>query len=201
MTSLRNYGPGAPATSTGNEAKNERLRLRWLGGAVAELQTELAEVLRTRNASEELAERARLRSEISLLRGDVAGVDRAVRDLGGRLARLEAGLGTLRLDVAAVNERFGLLSRTCADVGSQVIMISAPRPHTYTPRRRRRRGCSAHHRPTRRAVNARRWPRDIAGVVGSKYTVRLLYGFAFHEDFFFTFPYFTTGRADDFTYA
>ncbi|XP_011495297.1 PREDICTED: protein scabrous-like [Ceratosolen solmsi marchali] len=120
MASLRNYGPGIPSSSTGNEAKNERLRLRWLGGAVAELQTELAEVLRTRNASEELAERARLRSEIELLRGDVAGVGRAVRDLGGRLARLEAGLGTLRLDVVAINERVGQLSRTCSDVNSQL---------------------------------------------------------------------------------
>ena len=109
-----------PLGANNNEAKNDRLRLRWLGGAVAELQSELAEVLKTRNASEELAERARLRSEIELLRADVTGVGRGLRDLGGRLAGLESTLSILRLDIAATKERTGQLSRTCADVSSQV---------------------------------------------------------------------------------
>ncbi|XP_014615494.1 PREDICTED: protein scabrous-like isoform X2 [Polistes canadensis] len=105
---------------SGNEAKNERLRVRWLGSAVTELQTEVAEVLRTRNASEELAERSRMRSELSLLKGDVAEVGRGIRNLGGRIAKFEAALGTIRIDITAVKERASKLSRTCADVASQI---------------------------------------------------------------------------------
>lgn len=105
---------------SGNEAKNERLRVRWLGSAVTELQSEVAEVLRTRNASEELAERSRMRSELALLKGDVAEVGRSIRDLGGRIAMIEATLGTIRLDIAATKERTSFLSRSCADVSSQV---------------------------------------------------------------------------------
>lgn len=105
---------------SGNEAKNERLRVRWLGSAVTELQSEVAEVLRTRNASEELAERSRMRSELALLKGDVSEVGRSIRDLGGRITKIEAILGTIRLDIAATKERASLLSRSCADVSSQV---------------------------------------------------------------------------------
>nr|KAF7426977.1 hypothetical protein H0235_006671 [Vespula pensylvanica] len=105
---------------SGNEAKNERLRVRWLGSAVTELQSEVAEVLRTRNASEELAERSRMRSELSLLKGDVAEVGRGIRNLGGRIAKFEAALGTIRIDITAMKERASKLSRTCADVASQI---------------------------------------------------------------------------------
>ncbi|XP_011169432.1 protein scabrous [Solenopsis invicta] len=108
---------------SGNEAKNERLRVRWLGSAVTELQSEVAEVLRTRNASEELAERSRMRSEVALLRGDVAEVGRSIRDLGGRITKIEATLGTIRLDIAATKERASLLSRSCADVSSQLSTV------------------------------------------------------------------------------
>ncbi|XP_054012624.1 protein scabrous-like [Hylaeus anthracinus] len=107
----------------GNEAKNERLRVRWLGSAVTELQGEVAEVLRTRNASEELAERSRMRGELALLKGDVAAVGRGVRNLGGRMAKIEAVLGTIRVDIVAVKERFGQLSRTCADIASQLSAV------------------------------------------------------------------------------
>ncbi|XP_020297060.1 protein scabrous-like [Pseudomyrmex gracilis] len=105
---------------SGNEAKNERLRVRWLGSAVTELQSEVAEVLRTRNASEELAERSRMRSELALLKSDIAEVGRSIRDLGGRITKIEAILGTIKLDIAAIKERSSFLSRSCADVGSQV---------------------------------------------------------------------------------
>lgn len=108
---------------SGNEAKNERLRVRWLGSAVTELQSEVAEVLRTRNASEELAERSRMRSELALLKGDVAEVGRSIRDLGGRITKIEATLGTIRLDIAATKERASLLSRSCADVSSQLSTV------------------------------------------------------------------------------
>ncbi|CAK9802447.1 Protein scabrous [Anthophora plagiata] len=107
----------------GNEAKNERLRVRWLGSAVTELQGEVAEVLRTRNASEELAERSRLKGEFTLLKGDVSAVGRGIRNLGGRIAKIEAALGTIRIDIAAVKERFTLLSRSCADVASQLSSV------------------------------------------------------------------------------
>lgn len=106
---------------SGNEAKNERLRIKWLGSAVTELKSELAEVLRTQNASEELAQRALIKSELSLLRGDIAQVGRGIRDLGGRLTRIEASLGSVRDDITAVKERAGQLTRSCADVASQVI--------------------------------------------------------------------------------
>lgn len=105
---------------SGNEAKNERLRVKWLGTAVTELKNELAEVLRARNASEELAQRARMMSEIALLRGDVAQVGRGVRDLGGRLTRIEASLGSIRVDIIAIKERAGQVTRSWADVASQV---------------------------------------------------------------------------------
>ncbi|XP_015585858.1 protein scabrous [Cephus cinctus] len=108
---------------SGNEAKNERLRVRWLGSTVTELQSEVAEVLRTRNASEELAERSRMRSELSLLKGDVAEVGRGIRNLGGRITKIEATLGTIRVDIAAVKERSTQLSRTCADVTSQLSAV------------------------------------------------------------------------------
>ncbi|XP_063986510.1 protein scabrous-like [Diachasmimorpha longicaudata] len=108
---------------SGNEAKNERLRVKWLGSAVTELKNELAEVLRARNASEELAERARMKSEIALLRGDVAQVGRGVRDLGGRLTRIEASLGTIRVDIIAIKERAGQVTRTCADIASQLSTV------------------------------------------------------------------------------
>ncbi|XP_032688504.1 protein scabrous-like [Odontomachus brunneus] len=108
---------------SGNEAKNERLRVRWLGSAVTELQSEVAEVLRTRNASEELAERSRMRSELALLKGDVAEVGRSIRDLGGRITKIEVTLGTLRLDIAATKERASFLSRSCADISSQLSTI------------------------------------------------------------------------------
>ncbi|KOX78497.1 Protein scabrous [Melipona quadrifasciata] len=107
----------------GNEAKNERLRVRWLGSAVTELKGEIAEVLRTRNASEELAERSRMKGELALLKGDVAAVGRGIRNLGGRIAKIEAVLGTIRVDIAAVKERFSLLFRTCADIASQLSSI------------------------------------------------------------------------------
>ncbi|KZC04739.1 Protein scabrous [Dufourea novaeangliae] len=107
----------------GNEAKNERLRVRWLGSAVTELQGEVAEVLRTRNASEELAERSRMRGELAMLKGDVAAVGKGIRNLGGRIAKLEAVLGTIRVDITAVKERFSLLSRTCADIASQLSAV------------------------------------------------------------------------------
>lgn len=122
---------GANGNENGNEAKNERLRVRWLGSAVTELQGEVAEVLRTRNASEELAERSRMRGELALLKGDVAAVGRGIRNLGGRIAKIEAVLGTIRVDIAAVKERFSLLSRTCADIASQVtfsVSLSPPFP-------------------------------------------------------------------------
>lgn len=106
-----------------NEAKNERLRVRWLGSAVTELQSELAEVLRARNASEEFVERSRMRSEIALLRSDVAEVGRGIRDMGVRMTSLEASFGTVRMDIAAVKERVSQLSRTCADVSSQVCIL------------------------------------------------------------------------------
>ncbi|CAL7944179.1 unnamed protein product [Xylocopa violacea] len=107
----------------GNEAKNERLRVRWLGSAVTELQGEVAQVLRTRNASEEFAERSRMKGEFALLKGDVAAVGRGIRNLGGRIAKIEAVLGTIRVDIAAVKERFSLLSRSCADIASQLSSI------------------------------------------------------------------------------
>lgn len=109
---------------SGNEAKNERLRVRWLGSAVTELQSEVAEVLRARNASEELAERSRMRSELTLLKGDVAEVGRSIRDLGGRITKIEAALGTIRLDITATKEHASLLSRSCADVNSQVSLVA-----------------------------------------------------------------------------
>ncbi|XP_012279141.1 protein scabrous-like [Orussus abietinus] len=108
---------------SGNEAKNERLRVRWLGSAVAELRSEVAEVLRARNASEELAERARMRSEVALLKGDVAEIGRSIRDLGGRMTKIEAALGTIRVDIAATKERSTQLSRTCADTISQLSAV------------------------------------------------------------------------------
>ncbi|XP_015122102.1 protein scabrous [Diachasma alloeum] len=108
---------------SGNEAKNERLRVKWLGSAVTELKNELAEVLRARNASEELAERARMKSEIALLRGDVAQVGRGIRDLGGRLTRIEASLGTIRVDIVAIKERAGQVTRSCADIASQLSTV------------------------------------------------------------------------------
>lgn len=117
VTSLRGGNGGGGG---GNEAKNERLRVRWLGSAVTELKGEIAEVLRTRNASEELAERSRMKGELALLKGDVAAVGRGIRNLGGRIAKIEAVLGTIRVDIAAVKERFSLLFRTCADIASQV---------------------------------------------------------------------------------
>lgn len=91
-----------------------------MGSAVTELKSELAEVLRTQNASEELAQRARMESELALLHGDVAQVGRGIRDLGGRLTRIEATLGIIRVDITAVKERAGQLTRSCADVTSQV---------------------------------------------------------------------------------
>ncbi|CAD6232928.1 GSCOCT00007053001.2-RA-CDS [Cotesia congregata] len=108
---------------SGNEAKNERLRIKWLGSAVTELKSELAEVLRTQNASEELAQRALIKSELSLLRGDIAQVGRGIRDLGGRLTRIEASLGSVRDDITAVKERAGQLTRSCADVASQLSTV------------------------------------------------------------------------------
>lgn len=111
--------------------------MRWLGSAVTELQSEVAEVLRTRNASEELAERSRMRSELALLKGDVAEVGRSIRDLGGRITMIEATLGTIRLDIAAAKERTSLLSRSCADVGSQV--SRSPSPILEKNRKERRR--------------------------------------------------------------
>ncbi|XP_057334855.1 protein scabrous-like [Microplitis mediator] len=108
---------------SGNEAKNERLRIKWLGSAVTELKSELAEVLRTQNASEELAQRALMKSELSLLRGDIAQVGRGIRDLGGRLTRIEASLGTIRDDITSVKERAGQLTRSCADVASQLSTV------------------------------------------------------------------------------
>lgn len=106
---------------SGNEAKNERLRVKWLGSAVTELRAEIAEVLGTKNASEEFAQRSRMRSELDLLKGDVSQVGRGVRDLGGRLTKIEGTLGTIRLDIFAVKERAGQLTRICADVNSQVL--------------------------------------------------------------------------------
>lgn len=111
---------GSLRGGSGNEAKNERLRVKWLGSAVTELKTEVAEVLRTRNVSEELAQRARMKSEIALLRGDVAQVGRGIRDLGGRLTRIEAALGSIRVDITAIKERAGQVTRSCADLASQV---------------------------------------------------------------------------------
>ncbi|XP_011299278.1 protein scabrous [Fopius arisanus] len=108
---------------SGNEAKNERLRVKWLGSAVTELKNELAEVLTARNASEELAQRARMKSEIALLRGDVAQVGRGIRDLGGRLTRIEASLGTLRVDIIGIKERAGQVTRSCADIASQLSTV------------------------------------------------------------------------------
>lgn len=107
---------------SGNEAKNERLRVKWLGNAVTELKSELAEVLRTQNASEELelVQRARIKSELELVRGDVAQIGKSIRDLGGRLTRIEASLGTIGIDITAINERAGQVTRSCADVASQV---------------------------------------------------------------------------------
>lgn len=110
----------SPASSAGNEMKNERLRLRWLGSAVSELRTELSQVLRARNASEELAERSRLSSGMQLLRSDVSGTGRTVRELANRLTRIEAGLSTLRLDIVADKERSSQMSNTCADLADQV---------------------------------------------------------------------------------
>lgn len=107
---------------SGNEMKNERLRVRWLGSAVTELQGELAEVLRARNASEELAERSRMQSELTLLKSDVAEVGRGLRDLGGRLTKIEVFLETIRADISSVKERTSQLSRTCADATSQVLI-------------------------------------------------------------------------------
>ncbi|XP_078042520.1 protein scabrous [Augochlora pura] len=109
--------------ASGNEAKNERLRVRWLGSAVTELQGEVADVLRTRNISEELAERSRMKGELALLKGDIAAVGRGIRNLGGRIAKHEAMLGTIRVDISAIGERFSLLSRTCADIASQLSAV------------------------------------------------------------------------------
>lgn len=111
---------------SGNEAKNERLRVRWLGSAVTELQSEVAEVLRTRNASEELAERSRMRSELALLKGDVAEVGRSVRDLGSRITKIEADLGVIRLDITTTKKHANLLSSSCADVSTQVSGFPSP---------------------------------------------------------------------------
>ncbi|XP_034941616.1 protein scabrous [Chelonus insularis] len=108
---------------SGNEAKNERLRIKWLGSAVTELKSELAEVLRAQNTSEEFAQRARMKSELSLLRGDIAQVGRGIRDLGGRLTKIEASLGSIRNDISAVKERAGQLTRSCADVASQLSTV------------------------------------------------------------------------------
>lgn len=131
MVALR----GGNGNGNGNEAKNERLRVRWLGSAVTELQGEVAQVLRTRNASEELAERSRMKSELALLKGDVAAVGRGIRNLGGRIAKIDAILGTIRLDIASVKESFSLVSRTCADIGSQV-RYPRPPPFKSLPNRR-----------------------------------------------------------------
>ncbi|XP_076248236.1 protein scabrous [Calliopsis andreniformis] len=64
-----------------------------------------------------------MRGELTLLKGDVAAVGRGVRNLGGRIAKIEAVLGTIRVDIAAVKERFSLLSRTCADIASQLSAV------------------------------------------------------------------------------
>lgn len=111
----------ALTSDNGNEDKNERLRLRWLSGAVTELKSELAEILRSRNDREqELAEREKLRAEIELLRSDVAGLDQGVRDLGARVVKVEAGLSTLKLDASSLRDRAWKLVRNQADLGDQV---------------------------------------------------------------------------------
>lgn len=114
---------GIPSAS-GNEMKNERLRVRWLGTAVNELRAELSQVLRARNTSEELAERSRLTSGIQLLSSDVSGVGRAVRELATRLTKLEAGLTTVRLDIVAGKERNSQPSNTCDELADQVCYLA-----------------------------------------------------------------------------
>ncbi|XP_058790511.1 protein scabrous [Phymastichus coffea] len=166
LNSLRNSDTSTTA------AVNERLRVRWLGNAVTELKNEVSEVLRSRNASEELAERARVKSELELLRADVAGVGRGLRDFGGRLARLEAGLGSVRLDVAAVKRSTGQLSRSCADFASQLSGVQRkladagdaedaeqneiePPPPPPPPSRHRRRHAHSRLAPALRRLDAR----------------------------------------------
>lgn len=114
---------GSLSGGSGNEAKNERLRVKWLGSAVTELKNEFAEVLRMRNASEELAQRGQITNEIALLRGDVEQVGRGVRDLGGRLTQIEASIGAIKADISAVKERAGQVTRNCADVASQLSTV------------------------------------------------------------------------------
>ena len=125
---LRNSNSPSPSSASTydsnfgwtNEAKNDKLRLRWLESTVSELQAELAEVLRARNTSEELAERSILRSEIELLRADVAGFGKGLRDLGGKIDRLESTLGIVKIDLAATKERNNRLSRVCKNFTEQV---------------------------------------------------------------------------------
>ncbi|KAL7307260.1 hypothetical protein TKK_0000457 [Trichogramma kaykai] len=92
-------GGGSDTSGTNkNEAKNQRLRLRWLADAVQELRAELGEVLRANNASEDMAERAKLRAEMELLRADYAGLGHVARKLEGRMDRMEASFAGIRVD-------------------------------------------------------------------------------------------------------
>ncbi|XP_014234014.1 protein scabrous-like [Trichogramma pretiosum] len=90
-------GGGGSDISSGSN-KNERLRLRWLADAVQELRAELAEVLRANNASEDMAERAKSRAEMELLRADYAGLGHVARKLEGRMDRMEASFAGIRVD-------------------------------------------------------------------------------------------------------
>lgn len=86
---------------SGNQAKNEQLRAKWLEGSVTELRAEVAELAAGVNRTEELAAREALTEGLRVVRGDVAALRRDLDILRGQTEGEMAQLSERLTDVAS----------------------------------------------------------------------------------------------------
>ena len=113
-------GKNSKIDTSNNELKNERLRLRWIERIIPELQSEISELIRTKNLNEELAEISGLTSEIRLLKNDFLIINNDIKDLTSKFYNIEGYVKDTKNQLQEVKEKNEHLSRTCANFATQV---------------------------------------------------------------------------------
>lgn len=87
-----------------NQQKNDHLTLKWLSNAMSEMKNELAEIQLALNATIILQNKEETEVEMSLLRTDIANLNKDLEVERSRNARYEATMNELKEEILSLRD-------------------------------------------------------------------------------------------------
>ena len=100
--------------------ENDRLTMKWLSNAVAEIRTEVVEVQAAINSTLILQDHEELNSELTLLKSDVSYLNGEVEISRNRNLKLEAEVSELKEEMKSLKEQARTTSVLCGRTKNQV---------------------------------------------------------------------------------